>query len=175
MIFVTVGSQLPFDRLVRAVDEWCSIRQTGDVFGQIADPGPGGYRPRNFAWERFLHPEEYDRHFRAADLIVAHAGMGSIIMALMSGKPIVVMPRQASLMEHRNDHQQATARKFSGKPNLFIVNSDIDLADAIDIALTQPQTKPSDVKVLADRSLIDALRRFITSPANDPKECERSE
>ena len=46
MIFVTVGTQLPFDRLVRAVDAWAAEHPQVDVFGQI---GPASFRPKHFA------------------------------------------------------------------------------------------------------------------------------
>ena len=35
MIFVTVGSQLPFDRLVRAVDDWAAGNGGAAAFAQI--------------------------------------------------------------------------------------------------------------------------------------------
>ncbi len=109
MIFVTVGAQMPFDRLVRAVDEWAGQRGRRDVFAQI---GPGGWRPGHIAWAEFLRPAEFQARLRACSVVVAHAGMGSILTALEAGKPIVVMPRRADLAETRNDHQVATAREF---------------------------------------------------------------
>ena len=55
MIFVTVGTQLPFDRMIRVVDEW--VAQTGrrDVFAQIGD---ASYTPSATQWVRFLTPDE---------------------------------------------------------------------------------------------------------------------
>ena len=50
MIFVTVGAQLPFDRLVSVVDEWAGSTGRSDVFGQIAR----GKRPRHFESVDFL-------------------------------------------------------------------------------------------------------------------------
>jgi len=35
--FATVGSQEPFDRLIRAVDEWAVLHGRSDVFAQIGD------------------------------------------------------------------------------------------------------------------------------------------
>ena len=58
MIFLTVGTQLPFDRLVAAVDDWCAARGESDVFGQICDPGPDGYRPKHFEWVADLDPAD---------------------------------------------------------------------------------------------------------------------
>ena len=47
----------------------------------------------------------------AAAAIVAHAGMGTILTALETGKRLLVMPRRAALGEHRNDHQLATVSR----------------------------------------------------------------
>lgn len=109
MIFVTVGTQLPFDRMVRAIDEWAGLTGRRDVFAQV---GHSSLRPRHMEWAQSLAPPVFQRMLAQADVIVAHAGMGSIIMALELAKPIVVVPRRAELGEHRNDHQLATARQF---------------------------------------------------------------
>ena len=110
MIFVTVGAQMPFDRLVRAVDDWAG-RVPAEIFAQI---GPSSLRPRHMAWTRFLAPADFLAQVGAADLLVAHAGMGSIITALEYGKPILVMPRRGELGETRNNHQVATTKRFRG-------------------------------------------------------------
>lgn len=108
MIFVTVGEQLPFDRLICTVDEYAlTLKQ--NIFAQI---GETPKIPNNIEYKNFLDPGEFKEIFKKADLIVAHAGMGTIITALEQEKPIIVMPRQASLGEHRNDHQFATAKRF---------------------------------------------------------------
>ena len=110
MIFVTVGTQLAFDRLISAVDAWAGRSGRRDVLAQI---GPSQLRPRHIKFQPFFSPEEFAKHFAKADLVVAHAGMGSIISAMSQGKPLLVMPRAARLNEHRNDHQIATARRFA--------------------------------------------------------------
>jgi UDP-N-acetylglucosamine transferase subunit ALG13 len=50
---------------------------------------------------------------REATAIVAHAGIGTILTGLEMGKPLLVMPRKASLGEHRSDHQMATVSRFA--------------------------------------------------------------
>lgn len=109
MIFVTVGAQMPFDRMVRAVDAWAGERGRADVFAQI---GPTEYRPRHIRWTEFIEPEDFRVKVGEASVLVAHAGMGSILTALEAGKPILVMPRRGDLRETRNDHQIATAKRF---------------------------------------------------------------
>lgn len=109
MIFVTVGAQMPFDRLVKAVDRWASDHGREDVFAQI---GQTDYCPSRIQWTQFLDPVVFKHRYQAARVIVAHAGTGSIITALQLGKPILIMPRRANLHETRNDHQVATAEQF---------------------------------------------------------------
>jgi UDP-N-acetylglucosamine transferase subunit ALG13 len=118
VIFLTVGTQLSFDRLVAAVDAWAARHPGQAIFGQIADPGPAGYRPKNFDWVADLDPAAFDARFRAASCIVAHAGMGTIIGALGQAKPLLVMPRRAHLGEQRNDHQFATVQRLCARPGL---------------------------------------------------------
>jgi UDP-N-acetylglucosamine transferase subunit ALG13 len=108
MIFVTVGEQLPFDRLIRAIDEWGGTSKK-EFFAQI---GRANYTPKHISFKAFLTPEEFKGKFMAAEVIVAHAGMGTIISALEFNKPIIVMPRQAELGEHRSNHQFSTAKRF---------------------------------------------------------------
>ena len=117
-LLLTVGTQLPFDRLTRALDDWFAMTRYGDlhVFGQIGPVGGTGYRPLHFEWTDFLSPEEFGARFDEATHIVAHAGMGTIISAMVAAKPITILPRLAVLGEQRNDHQSATIRNFSNKP-----------------------------------------------------------
>jgi len=167
MIFVTVGSQLPFDRLIRAVDDWCAQHSTQEVFAQIADPGSRGYYPKNVEWKRYLDPEQFERRLCSATLIIAHAGMGSIISALMAAKPIVIMPRRAPLHEHRNDHQYATANKFQSRENVHVALNASDLGATIDLAFAQQLTKSKAVDRYASPSLVSSLRRCILFGQDD--------
>src|SRR5690242_2073535 len=102
MIFVTVGTQGRFDRLIRTVDEWAGMRAQTDIFAQT---GPSDYTPKHISVEPFVSPNEFRKRVETASLVIAHAGMGSIITALELGKQIIVMPRRSDLGEHRNDHQ----------------------------------------------------------------------
>lgn len=101
MIFVAVGTQFPFDRLIEYMDKWASVHQE-EVFAQISH---GDYLPKHMKWERFLDGEQYNEKITSADVFVSHAGMGNIISARELQTPIIVMNRQFELGEHRNDHQ----------------------------------------------------------------------
>jgi UDP-N-acetylglucosamine transferase subunit ALG13 len=118
VIFLTVGGQLPFDRLVRSVDEWAARRGRSDVFAQI---GSGQYRPRSFDHCRFLPPAEFQDRAHAATAIVSHAGIGVIVLALEAQKPLLVFPRRCALGEHRNDHQLDGAQRFEALGTVRVV------------------------------------------------------
>ena len=129
MIFVAVGTQLPFDRLLRAVDEWAQRVGRDDVFAQA---GPTDFQPVRIEIERFISPAEYRRRIENAELVIAHAGMGTIISALELAKPIIVMPRKAELREHRNDHQLATARRFADHKAVTVVMDEHELGSRLE-------------------------------------------
>ena len=162
MIFLTVGTQLSFDRLVRAVDQWAGDRGRTDIFGQIANPGVVHHRPQHFDWADFLSPAECRAYFEKAEMIVAHAGMGSIIGAMTYRKPILIMPRRAHLHEHRNDHQFGTAQRFEPKPGVFVAMEEADIPvklDAVTERMTSLQVGP--VSDTAEDRLIMAIRACI--------------
>jgi UDP-N-acetylglucosamine transferase subunit ALG13 len=155
VIFVTVGSQTPFDRLVRAVDNWAESRGRSDVFAQI---GPSDYRPKTIEVVPFLDPSLFRERIKDASVVVAHAGMGVIITALEHGKPIVVMPRRGDLKETRNDHQLATAEQFLKQGRVMVAYNEEELAAKLDSASFQ---SAEQVCSQASDSLIGAIRNFI--------------
>lgn len=162
MIFLTVGTQLPFDRLVRAVDQWCAQTGRKDIFGQIADPGSAGYYPSNFEWAKFVEPEKFTSCFEKASLVIGHAGMGTIISGLTLGKPVVIMPRLADLREHRNDHQIATAQQFKGRNMVYVAELESDIPTALDdAAASASMPKTTQASSIASDELLKALRDFI--------------
>ena len=160
MIFVTVGSADPFDRLIRAVDEWAGRQGRKDLFAQI---GNSRYESRHIEAVQFLSPSEFRERVRAARLIVAHAGMGSIITALEAGKPIIVMPKWAKLGEHRNDHQVATAKRFGQKHGIIVAEDEKDLVAKLD--REEGLSSPAGALNGVSPELISAVRAFIRGEA----------
>lgn len=158
MIFVTVGSQMPFDRLVRAADEWAKTHPEVRVFAQI---GASQSVPAAMEWTRILSPADYHQRVLATNVIVGHAGMGTVITAAEYGKPLVVMPRRGDLHETRNDHQVATARWLATRPAIWVASDGEELGSAISAALaagTGPAaTSEADPRLLA--AIADFVRR----------------
>lgn len=118
MIFLSVGTQLPFDRMINIVDEWMSHNPDIEIIGQIAE---GQYIPNHLKHEKFIPAVEFAKLYSKADIIISHAGMGNIISALEHSKPIIIFPRKVELGEHRNNHQYATSKKFINHPLISVV------------------------------------------------------
>lgn len=129
MILVTIGSMFPFDRLVQAMDEWAARHAGGeDVLAQI---GNGAYEPRHMRFVRTLPRAEFMATMAGADLVVGHAGMGTVITAGEHGKAIVIMPRRAARGEHTNDHQVDTAAWLGGRKGIFVANEEGELGTCV--------------------------------------------
>ena len=161
MIFLTVGSQLPFDRLTAAVDDWAAGRPDAELFGQVGDTTSP---PVNFPSVSTMSPEEYHQRFATADLIVGHAGMGTIIAALELGVPLLMLPRLESLKESRNDNQVGTARHFRSFALFEVVESESEIPGRMNhmLANLDSYRRASDQFGVSD-SLINAIREFVST------------
>jgi UDP-N-acetylglucosamine transferase subunit ALG13 len=162
VIFVTVGAQMPFERLIAGVDAWAAERGRDDVFAQI---GPTEAVPRHIGWTKFLDPPEFRRRVVEAEAIVAHAGMGSILTALEHGKPILVMPRLGRLRETRNDHQVATAERFREMGRVGVAMDEDELPGALDrLSALEAGER---ISRWASPTLLAALSGFINGEPGD--------
>lgn len=158
MIFLTVGTQLPFERLVKAVDDWAADHPDIEIVAQV---GRTLYRPKGFAVVPSLGPERYRETFERADVVVSHAGMGTIITALETNKPLLLMPRLAALNEHRNDHQLGTARHFASYDLIRVVEDASELRDQLDKMLEDLPNAPAEPpEIRVSPELIATLKSF---------------
>lgn len=100
-VVVIVGTKGPFPRLVDAVAQWASRRPDTQVWVQHA----GGGLPAGFDGAAMAPHEVVSTRLAGADVVICHAGSGTIRDALKLGHRPVVVPRLARFGEHVNDHQ----------------------------------------------------------------------
>lgn len=131
-IFVSVGTQAPFPRLINYAEELLLRRPEYVAFAQI---GPVSQVPSGIPSAQFIDEELFASHLASADLFITHAGMGNIIRALEQGIPAVVVPRRSELGEHVNDHQVDTLAEFGAFPGIFSCDSDHAFEQAVTAAL----------------------------------------
>jgi UDP-N-acetylglucosamine transferase subunit ALG13 len=157
-IFVAVGTLLPFDRLIRAIDDWALTKTDVIITGQI---GKSNYLPKNMKFFESLSAKDFNSCFSESDLIISHAGMGVVLKSLVENKPILVLPRQLELKETTTDHQIATARALS---KMNYVNVAMNVEEMLDY-LEKPDEILSMHRIgeFASGRLINVLREFINS------------
>jgi UDP-N-acetylglucosamine--N-acetylmuramyl-(pentapeptide) pyrophosphoryl-undecaprenol N-acetylglucosamine transferase len=129
-LVVTVGTlPFPFVRLLRRLREVLPedvevLIQSGAAGNTIAWPGAD--------IREMLAPEELRRAIADADAVVAHAGIGSLLMALDAGKVPILVPRSARYREHVDNHQTDVARAFAREGLAVMAHADtIALDDLI--------------------------------------------
>lgn len=161
MIFATVGTQLPFDRLLQGLEAWASRNPNVPILAQT------GACTRTFSHiqtVRHLTQVEFRARLESARLVVAHAGMGTILSASELGKPVILMPRRSKFNEHRNDHQLDTANEMKRLSNVTVVDDGEALHQALDLAVSVgfesvPASQSSGSQELAP--LIEEIRKFV--------------
>lgn len=153
MIFVTIGTQFPFDRLIEMLDR-IAPELDEEIYAQVLK---GKYKPKHIKTLDFIEPDEFEEVFVQARLIVAHAGMGTILSALRNSKPLIIFPRIAALGEHRNDHQSATAMMIKEKKYAYVATDEKELRELLHKDL-HPLKKIGE---FASESLVKSLKDFI--------------
>ena len=164
MIFATVGTQLPFDRLLSGLDSWAG-RNSGIPI--LAQSGASQRRFHHIRTVPHMGQARFQMEFEQARLVVAHAGMGTILLAAELGKPVILMPRRAKFKEHRNDHQQDTANEMNRLSNVTIVADGEALHHALDMAVSSGFETLRDAPPLQSDQLpplIETVRDFIWKP-----------
>lgn len=111
-VVVTLGTMKKYgfrrlvEHVVRALPSSAEVLwQTGatDVSGLGIDAQP------------WLSPTVLDRALRQADLVIAHAGVGSALTALDGGVCPVLVPRRRAHGEHVDDHQAQLAAALAAR------------------------------------------------------------
>ena len=155
-VFVTVGTHPQnFTRLLKEIDSIASESEDTEFFAQT---GYTDYKPENFLSKNFFSTEEYTERFASADVIVSHAGAGTIINALRLQKPLVLVPRLKKFSEHTNDHQLDLARALEKRRKAIVVEDILFLKKAIEKAFS---FKPN---ISSDREkLVSFLKNYLLS------------
>lgn len=142
MIFVTIGTTERFDRLLDAVD---SFRLDEEIVVQCGD-SPA--RPARSTCVTFLAYDDLVAHVRRARVVVAHAGVGTIMTSLANDKRPIVVPRRPQFGEAVDNHQLELATRLAQLGLVTLVEEPGELEAAIAAVVgaepwTMGQPRPS--------------------------------
>ena len=139
LVFATVGATLPFDRLVRLVDQANAAGLLPEKIILQTGVGSGAKISSDIADIHEALPfEEVKQILQRAEVVICHGGTGSIITALREGCRVVVVPRSFSKGEHYDDHQWEIAQAMADRGLVSMVGEDDDIAGAIAAARARP-------------------------------------
>lgn len=116
---VALGTEVwPF---TRAVDRILELLPDTEITWQagVTDYVHGGEQ-----LQRWLPPADLRAAMREADVVIAHAGVGTVLAALGEGKVPVVLPRLEAQREHVDDHQVEVAAMLDRRS--LVVSADPD-------------------------------------------------
>lgn len=157
--FVSVGNaRQPFSRLLAGVAA-AAARMPAPV---IVQHGHTPFLFEGLTGRAFMPMDAFAALLGQSDLVILHAGAGSILQAIDAGKCPVVMPRRSAEGEHIDDHQCELARAFAKRGLVELAMEVRDLEPAIERALAR--------EAQTSRKHDDRLSRLL---AEDLQSCAR--
>lgn len=123
-VVVMLGTErFPFTRALKAVE--AALPADFEVLWQVGHTPPSDLPGRVRAW---IPNEQLEAAVRQADLIITHAGVGSVMMALRAGRHPLIIPRLADRGEHVDDHQVDLATHLEARKLATVASPAADLA-----------------------------------------------
>lgn len=108
---VSLGTELwPFDRAVEAADR---VLGDLDVTWQVGTTE--AHDGRGLPLRQWLPAADLHGAFGAADVVLTHAGVGSVLSVLQQGRVPVILPRRARAGEMVDDHQVEFAEAMAAR------------------------------------------------------------
>lgn len=112
MILVTLGTQdKSFERLLKQIDKEIKNHTIKDKV--IVQAGYTKYTSKNMEIFDYKPKEELNELVKKCDLMITHAGVGSILNGITNNKKVIAVPRLKEYKEHNNNHQIEIAKEFS--------------------------------------------------------------
>lgn len=130
MILVMLGTQNnDFHRLLDEIEK--NIKNGNINEEVIVQAGFTKYKSDKMKIFSMTSREELENLIKKADLIITHAGLGSIEMSLEQNKKVIAVPRLKKFGEHVNDHQKDIERKLNEKRCLVGIDDVSELGVAL--------------------------------------------
>lgn len=133
MILVTLGTQdKPFPRLLKALEELKKQNLIKDEV--LVQAGYTQYNSDVLKIKDYYSQIELDKLRQQADLIITHAGVGSILDSLKFKKKVIGVARLKKYGEHANDHQYEILDVFYNDGYILRCDDFDQLANVIESA-----------------------------------------
>jgi UDP-N-acetylglucosamine transferase subunit ALG13 len=152
-VVVSLGTfkDIGFARLVRRLLE--ILPADAEVLWQTGDTDVSGF---GIVGHHAIPERELTQAIREADVLVAHAGVGTALAALEVGKCPVLVPRRLAHGEHVDDHQTQIAGELDRRGLALSVEADeLTLDHLFAAAATSVGTLPEDPPFRTDAAPLE--------------------
>lgn len=160
--FITLGNaHQSFARLLNAV---------APLLSSLPQPVVIQYGYTQFQSEQaesfaFVEAERFALEVARAEVLIMHAGAGSVIHALGAGKVPIVAPRLAVYGEHVNNHQLEFARELAKMERIVLLEDMTRLQEAVaDARAKQLKGRDKHVEPKLVRLIAEELSACAASP-----------
>lgn len=130
-VFIATGTgkEYNFLRLLKMIDELCDegILNGENVLFQCVDD----YNPRNYKKFTLISDKEFKEIISDSDVIISHAGTGSVTSTLKLHKKMILFPRMSHYGEHGDDHQLDLCDLFESKGFVMVAKNKNELRKCI--------------------------------------------
>lgn len=111
MILVLLGTfKIEFARPLIAIEQAVKDKLLDDEI--IVQSGHTNFKSEFLTIVPFINPIALDQFYDDAELIITHAGTGSILKGIKKNKKVIAVPRLFKLNEHIDDHQLDITSEF---------------------------------------------------------------
>lgn len=149
----------PFHRLLNEVERLAELSQLPMPVNVQYGHTPFSSRHCNAI--QFLDRSEFESRVAEAELVIMHAGAGSVLQAVHAGRVPVVMARRARYGEHIDDHQTELARTMGASGRLVLAEGPEDLGEAIRRALYQQAASDTTHGGKNERVMLEIVRQTL--------------
>ena len=145
MTLVTLGTQhQEFTRLLDYIEK-------SDLKGEIiVQAGYTKYESKRMKIFDFISYDEMEKYIDKSDLVITHAGTGSIVMPLKKDKKVIACARLSKFGEHVDDHQVELVDVFYSEGYILKVDEDTSLDEVL-----------KNIKDFKPKKFVSNTKRFI--------------
>jgi UDP-N-acetylglucosamine transferase subunit ALG13 len=134
LVFVTVGTSASgFERLLKQLDLILQSNKFNYKF--FAQIGSSDYIPKNYQYVKWLNYNEMVNYLSKSEIVITHAGVGSIINALERKTKVIAVPRKKRYNEHIDNHQMELTHELEKQSIIFPVYSIKNLKSTLNQAI----------------------------------------
>lgn len=164
-IFVSVGTDHhPFGRLIGWIDRWAAKHPDVALIVQHGSSPPSTIGENH----AMMTGEELGDRYRAADVVVAQVGPGTISDANKAGLVPFVVPRDPALGEVVDDHQYAFGEFMATRGRCIVITTESALCDALDDIITNSAAPRFDIETRG-LGATNAIATLVADLVNAPR------